>query len=143
MAIVAPISLSLVGSALDAGGIRHVPDDDGDLKITFSREKGKDVTYFVFGSATEQGFLSSLALVHRYFKEDREAYLIRFCNTWNRERRMPRAYVVGPDDDGDYTVRLDMQILCSTGVTEDFVLENLTFFITGAILFWDELDEVT
>lgn len=141
MAASVALTRQLVIDALTAQQLKYTIDDEGDLHVVFSRRKGKDIDFFVFNPERTKGFLVAVGMCSRYFENDQLAKLITFCNTWNRDKRMPRAYVAGPDSDGDFTVRLDLQILCERGVPVDLVQDNLDLFMSASISFWNALDE--
>lgn len=143
MATTEPLTRSLVIDALMRDEIRHRVDDDGDIRITIVRQKGKDVSIYIFNPDTDGYFLSLLTMTPRFFTAAEMPQLVEFCNTWNREKRMPRAYVTGPDSDGDYTVKLDLHVRCENGTHTGFLQENILFYLSSSLAFWDELDEVT
>jgi hypothetical protein len=135
-----PLSISLVAEAVVEEQLKYHIDEEGNIRISFSRRKGKDLEFYVSSESTTFGVLSISCLVHRYFHQSEFASLLMFCNRWNRERRIPKSYISDPDADGDYWVNLNHSIFCTNGITRELIKENLTLFIQASMEFWDELD---
>lgn len=143
MPMTSPFTFSMAVTAVEAEGIKFKFDDDGDIRFVMTRDKGKDLVFYLMKAPTESGILSLACLVHRYFKGGARQTLLDFCNEWNRSRRMPVAAVSDPDSDGDLRVSLDYSMFCKTGATAELIGETLGAFIVTSGQFWDDLDEAT
>lgn len=141
MPVVTNLSRSLVVDAVSAENLRYTIDDDGDVHVILSRRKGKDLDVFVFGATANKGVLSFACFVKRWFPRSKMPELMFHCNEWNKTRRMPKAYVSGPDKDDDFSVGLDYSVFCERGIHRNLIQETVTSFCGGAIQFWDDLDE--
>lgn len=140
MPVTTRLTMSLIAEALAAESIKHEIDDDGDVRLTFTREKGKDLIFYLFDPDKTSGVLSMACMVRRWFRAAQVAELMVFCNTWNREHRLPKSYVTGPDSDNDYAVSLNHTVICESGIHRELIQENLSLFIIASGDFWDSLD---
>lgn len=86
--LMAPLSIEGITAVLTGRGDRFVVDDDGSVAGRW----GDTVIYFDrAGSAGE--LLHVRAIPERRFAGDRAAELYEFCNGWNHDRLLPKAYV--------------------------------------------------
>ena len=131
------LTLQLVEEALVASGIRYEFDEDGDIRVGFVRQHGRDLDFVIFTEGIQQGFLSVNGYCQTYFRQRDALTALIFCNTWNREKKQPRAYLTEADSEGDHLIVLDFHMLCRHEVALTTVRENLDFVFACAYRFWE------
>ncbi|MFC4018080.1 YbjN domain-containing protein [Micromonospora sp. GCM10011542] len=82
-----PLSLNLITAALDRRGDRYVVDEGGTVVGRWG------AAVIQFRRAGERGeVLHARALATRRLPADRRAEAYAFCNAWNHDRLLPKAY---------------------------------------------------
>lgn len=139
MAIVEEFNRTLIDNYLRAKGFRYLRDPDGNFCVFLSLH---DVDYELrawFEAVGSQEDVYSVA-VHsskRYPKSEWSRCLM-LCNTWNRERWWPKAYLNVSDLDADTSgdIRLEGAIELEEGIHQELFEQFTDTIITSALQFW-------
>ncbi|ROT32812.1 YbjN domain-containing protein [Micromonospora sp. HM5-17] len=106
-----PLSNELIASVLESRGYTYYTDEDGDL---VGRWDDSVIYFFRLGAAGE--LLQIRTIAGTSFDIDDVPRLYAFCNSWNRDRFWPKAFV-HVDDDGSARVCGEVVTDLEHGVT--------------------------
>jgi len=87
------LSNEMIAAVLEAREFAYRIDDDGDI---YGNWENNLIYFFRLGQFREM--LQVRAVAQRAFTTDDLPRLYAFCNTWNRDRLFPKAYVHVADD---------------------------------------------
>ncbi|MBO0871177.1 MAG: YbjN domain-containing protein, partial [Micromonosporaceae bacterium] len=104
--VLAPLTSQAIVAVLNERGDSYRVDDDGSVGGRWEK-----TTIWFYPTGGEGHILQARSLTERRFPSQREAALYEFCNSWNRDRLIPTAYVYQHDDGtlgvvGDHCVDL-------------------------------------
>lgn len=123
-------------TALDSLDTKYRVDEDGEyvgwwgdnLVMGFSIVGSQDDILQIWGGWSPR---PPVALMSRF---------LDVCNSWNAEKRWPKVYVVA---EGEYLrVRSELNIDCEGGVTDAWIVQQVTCAVGTTSQFCDELEEL-
>jgi len=88
--LIRPLTREYVRETLTGLGLKVLTDPDGDALVILGNERARGVAFMVF-AVDHKGVLSYIGQVQNVSLDEGRA-LIK-ANTWNSERRWPRAFV--------------------------------------------------
>lgn len=132
----APIDMSRVRSALDGLGTKYRVDDDGE----FIGWWGDTLLMGFMVVGSQQDILQIWGGWAARPPVELFGRFIEVCNSWNAEKRWPKVYAVA--DDEVVRVRAELNVDCEGGVTDEWIVQQVTCAIGTAGQFCSELEEL-
>lgn len=141
MSDVRPFTRDMIKDYLEAQELNYLVDKDGDYRVDFRRDAELDVSLrcWIVAEGEKSEMLKVAVYSDRFFPKDRWGSAIMLCNTWNRDYRWPKAYVLIPETgNGEPAAEivLERQIDLEHGVHAELLDRFITGAIAGAITFW-------
>lgn len=126
------LSLAVLRGLIDKAGYSHKIDEDGDILMTLNADN--DFGYDVYIFFQIQGENDTILKITGYafdfpVNNDNKANLVYLCNKWNREKRLPKAYV----DIENNRVIAEENYFLDEAVSEEYVLESCIKLTTSGI----------
>lgn len=118
-----PLTLESIVEVLDARGDHYAVDDDG---LVGGRWSGAFIQFDRLGERHE--ILQIRVIAERQLPDSRLAEAFEFCNAWNHDKLMPKAYVY---DDGEGTLLLAGDV--TTDLEHGATTSQLATLINAAI----------
>jgi hypothetical protein len=148
-----PFDISMIAAHLEARGIEHDIDDDGDYRFAIAIEgtddasdSGSPITMAVFIGAegTNDDILSIRAIAMATIPPEALMPVMSACNQWNVERRYPKAGLVvsraadaSPSDTPESgQVHLMCHYPLGAGATQVLVDDLISETLGGSIEYW-------
>src|SRR5262245_55330367 len=103
MAVVEQFTRPMIEKYLKSVGVRYLMDNDGDFVVQFgySEAQGCELSfYFIAGGKSNEIYVIR-AFSDKRIPRDEWARAVMLCNTWNSERRWPKAYLQVKDPPTD------------------------------------------
>jgi len=140
MARVESFSRSMMEKYLQERGLKYLTDRDGDFRVGFTYEQdiGCELTvWLIAGGSRNQIYVVRIRSDKRIPKSD-WTRVAMVCNTWNKERRWPKAYlyVRDPNTDTSGEILLEMQIDLQKGIHQELLNDFTDTAIATAYQFW-------
>ncbi len=140
MATVQPFTRSMIEKYLKDSELHYLTDTEGDFIVQFAYDKelgGELAVYFIAGGNNHDIYLVRVTSSRPVSKPD-WGRAISLCNTWNKDRRWPKAYlrVKDPSSDDVGSIILEEQIDLSVGVHQELVEHFSLTVLAAATQFW-------
>lgn len=134
MAKVETFGRGMIKRVLDDMKIHYLRDSDEDFVIMFAEDEdaGCELHVFVMAAGSDDEILAIRVLSDAKIKSHDVGLKYRVCNTWNRDKRWPKAYV---DDDGDFI--LEEQIDLEKGIHQELLRDYIATTIAAGNKFWE------
>ena len=101
---VRPFDRDMVRDHLDRNGLKFFVDQDGDYRVDFSAfsDAGYEITIWLTAEGTNEDIFVIRALAPNV-SVPKTIWLdvMQACNTWNMEKRYPKAFLFLPPDSDD------------------------------------------
>jgi hypothetical protein len=141
MATVQKFDHSMIEKFLRSSSLKFLRDSDGDFVVQFgySDKMGCELDIFLVVEGSKQHIYRILGIADKRIQKNDWGRAIMVCNTWNKERRWPKAYLYVKDAATDTTgsIRLEQQVDLETGIHQE-LLDDFSFTSIGGILqFWE------
>jgi len=141
MPTVQKFSRSMIEKYLKAKNLKFLRDSDGDFRISFAYDEDtgcKLDVWFIAGGPQGDIYYVGVHSDKRIPKSD-WGRAVMLCNTWNKERRWPKAYlyVHDPSTDTVGSIRLEEQIDLEKGIHQELLDDFTDTVIASANLFWE------
>ncbi|MBX5452076.1 YbjN domain-containing protein [Thermogemmatispora sp.] len=140
MATVEPFSHAMIEAFLRSQNLRFLRDEENDFVVQFNYnpECACELTFYLTAQGEQKEIYSLLCRSDRRFEPDGWERALVLCNTWNRERRWPRSYLLSYERDGTAygEICLDMHIDLGTGIHQELLADLTSTFIATSFSFW-------
>lgn len=141
MTTVQKFDRSMIEKFLKKRDLKYLVDRDGDYRIDFSYDPDIqcELTVWLIAGGSDHDIYNVLITSNKRIAKSDWGRAIFACNTWNKERRWPKAYldVSDPNKDSWGYIALEHQILLSAGIHQE-LLDNFTdTVILGGYSFWE------
>lgn len=145
MATVRKFERGMIETYLKKKKWNYLQDRDGDFRVEFTHDTdlGCELTaWFICGGAKEEIYAVWLTSDLRIAKSQ-WARAVLACNTWNDQKRWPKASLHIPNDDTEIvaSIRLEGQLDLETGVHQEFLEGFSESILWGGTLFWQWLHQ--
>jgi len=131
----------MVERFLKGKDVKYLVDSDGDFQVRFGYDDdwgcGLDIWLTIQGQDADVYTIRAHA--DRRVPRDQWGQAIMMCNTWNCEKRWPKAYLHVGDAESDSTGEIILEEQLDTGDAgiHQELLDHLTLtIIAGCHLFW-------
>ncbi len=140
MPTVQKLDYRMIEKYLKGRDLKYLRDSDGDYQVgfTYDEDFGCSLTVWLIVSGQSRDTYMVLVMSDKHIPKSDWARAIMLCNTWNKERRWPKAYlsVNNPDADTIGEIRLEHQIHLKMGIHQELLNDFTDMAISGAYLFW-------
>jgi hypothetical protein len=135
--VVEPLTNNLTRRALDALSLPNSRDEDGDwFTVIPGRDSRSDlVCYFIVYGETRKIF-RLVCLFDAHIHKRKWAAALQLCNTYNTESRFGRAVLSIQEGQEVGTLRFDVSIDCTDGVSHEFLETLISSHIASACMFY-------
>lgn len=141
MATVRGFDRSMIRTFLDDKDIHFLIDRDGDFQVVFSDngERGCEITFWLIAGGSNAQIYNIMAWSDKRIPRSDWGQALLLCNTWNKEKRWPRAYLWASDPASDTTgsIRLDMQLDLEPGIHQELLDDFSLTVMAGVLNFWE------
>jgi hypothetical protein len=130
----------MIKKYLHAHDLKYLIDSDGDFLVQFgyADEWGCSLKiYLIVGGTRKDIYVIKVYSDKRISRGD-WTRVIGLCNTWNKERRWPKAYLHVDDPAADQTglVVVEQHIDLEKGIHQELLDDFTSTMIMGAFQFW-------
>ena len=141
MPTVEKFSQAMLEKYVKARGWKYLRDGDGDFRVDFAYDDstGCELTLWLIADGRQKEiFYVRVASDKRIPKTD-WARAMMICNTWNKDRRWPKAYlnVRNPDTDTTATIALEQHLDCEKGIHQELLEDFANTIWATSISFWE------
>ena len=141
MPIVQKFDRTMIEKILRAHTLKFLRDSDGDfiVQIGHSDKLGCELDILLIAGGTNAQIFSVTGRTNKRIPKSDWGRAVMICNTWNKEKRWPKAYLYVKDPSTDLTasILLEQQIDLEHGIHEE-LLDDFTFTtISGMFAFWE------
>ncbi len=139
MAGVVPFSRGLIERYVQHEELKFLKDSDGDYVIPYGYSDGLGCALRFLLMATGQNEEIYAVVVHSDRRIPREDWgkAILLCNTWNTEKRWPKAYLKYNEDESTGSIILEEQIDLEDGVHPELFDAYTRRVMACAVSFWE------
>ncbi len=141
MAIVSQFDRSMIEQFLKSTGLRYLRDSDGDfiVQFGFDVDRGNEMSVMLMASG-------NMGQIYAIYTESTTIIqpldverAIRMCNTWNTEKRWPKAYLRMRQDAGrSYgRIMLEGQLDLEKGIHQELLDDFTSTIIATSNAFWE------
>jgi len=132
---------TVIEKYLKGRDLKYLRDSEGDYRIDFAYDEdtGCELTVWLIASGQHNEIYEVLVISDKRIPKSDWEKIIMLCNTWNRERRWPKAYLYVRDSATDTIghIRLEQQIDLEQGIHQELFNDFTNTIILGAFLFWE------
>jgi len=122
-------------------GWKFLRDSDGDYRVAFSHDDsvGCELTLWLIAGGQKDEILMVLVSSNKRIQKNDWPRVIGLCNTWNRTRRWPKAYlhIEDPAKDVAAEIRLEGQLDLERGVHQELVNDFCDTIWQFSLQFWN------
>lgn len=121
--------------------LAYLTDRDGDTVLEFGYQDNWDCELKIFLIATgrDKDVYHLLAVSTKRIGRNKWEHTQQLCNSWNNERRWPRAFlqVNDPAQDRTGTIQLDQHYNLESGIHQKLLDDLTSTFVSGVSQFWE------
>ncbi len=140
MAVVEQFDHAMIERYLKTVGMRFLRDEDGDFLVQFgySEPQGCELSLYFIAGGQKKDIYVLRAFSDKRIAKDEWSRAIMLCNTWNSERRWPKAYleVKNPATDTFGMILLEEQIDLEKGIHQELFDDFSNTFVVTVGSFW-------
>ncbi|GAC1374674.1 MAG: hypothetical protein NVSMB32_17740 [Actinomycetota bacterium] len=137
---VVPFTQDLVESLLRSEKLRFLRDQDGNFMLEFQRsdETGCDLRYWIIADGTNKTILSMSCMTDVEFPRSEWGRMFLLCNTWNADRRWPKAFLSLQDFKTSESARLvcEFQVDLQAGCFAELLKDTIDTMLSSSYQFW-------
>jgi hypothetical protein len=128
----------MIENYLRARNIRYLRDSDGDFCVNFGPqgEIRHTIRVWLLAGGTGQQVYVIRGHAEKRYPRSRWADCLLMCNTWNRDRRWPKAYLDNSDPNSDGEIVLEEQIYVEKGIHQELLDDFSDTVISAIFSFW-------
>lgn len=131
---------SMIERYLKQTGYKYLRDSDGDFHVNFHYEEdtGCELSILLCAEGKGSEIYSIRVLSDKRIPKSDWGRAIMLCNTWNKERRWPKAYlhVSDPAKDTVASIVLEQQIDLEKGIHQELLDHLTSSILLGGYVFW-------
>jgi len=120
---------------------KFLRDNDGDFRVEFAydQDTGCEMTVWLMAGGSKHNVYTVLVTADKHIAKSDWGRAIMLCNTWNKEKRWPKAFlhVRDPNSDTIGAIRLEGQIDLEQGIHQELFDDFTLTIISGANTFWE------
>ncbi len=140
VANVQPFTRSMIANYLKGADLSYLTDNDGDFVVQFGYEdiRGCRLSFYLMAAGKNADVYSIMVRSDKRIpKSDWERAMIA-CNTWNKDRRWPKAYLEVDDPTTDTTgeIILEGQIDLGKGIHQELLDSFTETLLLSGNMFW-------
>ncbi len=142
MSDVQQFTRSMVERFLRSRNYRYLTDNDGDFVVHFAYDSDADckITFYFIASGQNKTIFSINARSDKPIPKAEWGRIVMLCNTWNKEKRWPKAYLSVEDASSTRgEIVLGESIDLDTGIHQELLDDYTLTMIIGTTLFWEWL----
>jgi hypothetical protein len=141
MAVVKQFDRSMIEEFLKSTGLRYLRDSDGDfiVQFGFDVDRGNEMSVMLMASGNMGQIYSIYTESTTIIQPGDVDRAIRMCNTWNTEKRWPKAYLRLRQDAGRSYGRiiLEGQLDVEKGIHQELLDDFTGTIIATSNAFWE------
>ena len=141
MATVQNFNRNMIEKYLRGKDLRFLTDSDGDFVVQFgyNEDLGGELTVYLCAEGSRKDVYSIRIMSDKRIAKSDWGRAIMLCNTWNKEKRWPKAYlnVRNPDTDTRGTIEVEHHIDLEQGIHQELLDDLTNNIILGATHFWE------
>jgi len=141
LATVQQFNHSMIEKFLRSQNYRFLTDSDGDFVLQFVYSKNADckLTFNLMVAGKAKDIYSMRATSDKNIPKQEWGRVIMLCNTWNKEKRWPKAYLnVRDADSSPYgEIILEQNFDLEQGIHQELFDDFTSSMIAGSNLFWE------
>lgn len=134
------LNKGMIESYLKAHNHKYLIDSDGDYLVEFAYddEAGCSISVWLCIEGSRDDIYSVLMTSDRRIPKQQWEHAIMVCNTWNKEKLWPKAYlyVRDPASDTYGRIRLEHQIDVEKGIHQELLDDFTRMTIVFGYQFW-------
>ena len=138
---VQPFDRDMIKNHLERNDLKHLVDQDGDLRVDFAAfdDSGYEFSVWLTAEGTNEDIFVIRALANARVPKTQWPVVTAFCNKWNMEKRYPKAFLWIPDDTEQLfgAIHLEGQFPLAAGVTQMILDEFISTIIGTSFSFWE------
>jgi hypothetical protein len=119
---------------------KFLRDSDGDFVVQFgySDRTGCEINILIMASGSQSEICFIMGQTDKRIPKSDWGKAIMLCNTWNKEKRWPKAYLYVRDSSTDMTgtIHTENQIDLEVGVHQELLDHFILATIAGIMSFW-------
>lgn len=140
MAKVEKFHRGMIEKVIRARNWKFLVDSDGDFRVRFAYDDdtGCEMDLYLGAEGSQSSIYTIRVTTSKHIAKSQWDRALTACNTWNREKRWPKAYldVRDPSVDTTGTIILEHGIELKTGIHQE-LLHDLTMTVWAAAnRFW-------
>jgi hypothetical protein len=138
MATVQPFSYSMIEAFLSSRGYRFLRDQDNDfiLQFRYDDETDSELTFYLMVQGQRRDIYCILCHSTKRIASEDWARVIMLCNTWNLERRWPKAYLRVNEQQSHGEVILEENLDLEQGIHQELLNDFSATAIAASFAFW-------
>jgi hypothetical protein len=141
MAIVKPFDRSMIEQFLRKTGWRFLVDSDGDFEVRFhyDEDTGCELNMYFLVEGKNQQIYTIRVGSDKRFPKTKWGQAVMVCNTWNKEKRWPKAYfyVRNPEEDTVGIIQLEYCFDFEQCVHQELFEDMTATIVSAANMFWE------
>lgn len=141
MATLQTFNRNMIEKYLKSKELNYFRDSDDDLliQIGYDDDYGCKLTFYFMISGTAENIYAIRVFSDKRIPKSDWGRAIMLCNTWNQEKRWPKAFldVKKPDSDTTATIQLNYDIDLQQGIHQELFDDMTETIIRGGMLFWE------
>jgi hypothetical protein len=139
MSAVQKFDHSMIEAYLRGRELKFLRDSDGDFVLEWERDEtiGCELRMLLAAAGKNKDIYSILVRSNRRIPRQDWERCVSLCNTWNREKRWPKAYVFWLEgDDASGQILLEGQIDLAKGIHSELFADFTETILGTAFQFW-------
>lgn len=142
MASVQKFSRSMVEQFLRSRNYRFLRDSDDDFVLQFAYDSDADckLTFYLMLSGKDEQIFTVHARSDKHVPKQEWGRIVMLCNTWNRQKRWPKAYLYVSESNPSPTtgeIFLEEHMDLESGIHQELLDDFTSNTILGSNLFWE------
>ncbi len=131
---------SMIERYLKSRNLKYLVDSDGDYRVEFAYDEsvGCGLKVLLIAAGPRHQIYQIVVLSDKRIPQKDWARAVMACNTWNKEKRWPKAYlyVADPSKDTVGMIMLEGQIDLEKGIHQELFNDFTDTIIATATSFW-------
>ncbi len=131
---------SLIKNFLEETNLNFLTDKEGDFTVNFAydEELGCELSFWFIVTGSNDEIYQILVSSDKEIPKSQWARVLMLCNTWNKDKRWPKAYLHVEDMNTDTTgnILLEEQIDLEQGIHQALLNDYTGTILSTAFQFW-------
>lgn len=141
MATVQKFDRNMIERSLQSVSLKFLKDNDGDylVQLGYSDEMGCELDIMLMASGQQDDVYYMRGQSNKRIPRNDWGRAVMLCNTWNKERRWPKAYLYVKDPNTDATglIILEQQFDLEQGIHQELFNDFTRVAIASMLSFWE------